>query len=365
MRVLQVCPLWFPVARDSHGGIETFLTHLVSALGKLGCEVTVLASGDSQVEAELLPAGPDHVGSLMKAGAAEEYSYYEQHQLEIALRHSSRFDLLHSHVGCGAYVLSAVDGLRGRVLHTVHTPVYRDMEWFAREHPEVWFSTVSHYQAAKLWPRRPARRRVIHNGIDPAGFPSRPGGGGGGLVFIGRMEWVKGPDLAVQVARTLGLSLSLAGPVVERRFFEQNVQPFLDARIRYVGIVDHRQKNELFRQADCVVVPFRREEPFGLVAIEAMACGAPVVALGRGALPEIVEPGVTGYLAGSEQELPDRVGAAITLDRETVRGRAVDRFDIGGVARRYLQLYEEMIDAQRTRAGERGLGSGTRSAARR
>jgi glycosyltransferase involved in cell wall biosynthesis len=364
MRVLQVCPLWFPVARDSHGGIETFLTHLVSALGNLGCEVTVLASGDSRVEAELLPSGLDHVASLMKSGSAEEYSYYEQHQLQLALRHSSRFDLLHSHVGSGAYVLSAVDGLRDRVLHTVHTPVYRDMGWFAGEHPEVWFSTVSHYQAAKLWPRRTARRRVIHNGIDPAEFGWRPGGGGG-LVFIGRMEWVKGPDIAVQVARTLGCALWLAGPVVERRFFEQSIQPFLDARIRYVGIVDHRQKNELFGQADCVLLPFRREEPFGLVAIEAMACGTPVVSLARGALPEIVEPGVTGYLAGSEEELPDRVRAAIALDREAVRSRAVDRFDISDVARRYLQLYEEMIDAQRTGAGERGLLSGDRKAARR
>jgi glycosyltransferase involved in cell wall biosynthesis len=101
------------------------------------------------------------------------------------------------------------------------------------------------------------------------------------------------------------------------------------------------------------------------VAIEAMACGTPVVSLARGALPEIVEPGVTGYLAGSEQELPDRVSAAIGLDREAVRSRAVDRFDISDVARRYLQLYEEMLDAQRTSAGERGLGSGTRTAGRR
>jgi glycosyltransferase involved in cell wall biosynthesis len=358
MRVLQLSPLWFPVARDSHGGIETFLTHLVSALGNLGCEITVLASDDSRIEAELLPVGRDHVAGLMREGAAEEYSYHEQHQLQLALRHASRFDVVHSHVGSGAYVLSAVDGLRDRVLHTVHTPVYKDMALFATQHPEVWFSTVSHYQAAKLWPHRPAGRRVIHNGIHPSEF-ARRSGGGGGLVFVGRMEWVKGPDLAVQVARTLGCSLTLAGPVVERRFFDQGIQPFLDTRIRYVGIVDHRQKNELFAQADCVVLPFRREEPFGLVAIEAMACGAPVVSLARGALPEIVDSGVTGYLAGSEQDLPDRVRDAMALDREAVRKLAVARFDISQTARRYVQLYEEMLDAQH------GRGSGTRKAARR
>jgi glycosyltransferase involved in cell wall biosynthesis len=357
MRILQLSPLWFPVARDSHGGIETFLTRLVSALGRLGCEITVLASDDSRVEAELLPVGRDHVAGLMRTGAAEEYSYHEQHQLHLALRHASRFDVVHSHLGAGAYVLSAVDGLRDRVLHTVHTPVYGDMARFAAEHPEVWFSTVSHYQAAKLWPHNPAGRRVIHNGIDPSEFAGRSGGGG--LVFVGRMEWVKGPDIAVQVARTLGCALTLAGPVVEQGFFEQGIQPFLDARIRYVGIVDHRQKSDLFGQADCVILPFRREEPFGLVAIEAMACGAPVVSLARGALPEIVEPGVNGYLAGSEQELPDRVNDAMALDRSTVRRAAVARFDIAETARRYLQLYEEMMDAQHGRV------SAARKAARR
>jgi len=123
--------------------------------------------------------------------------------------------------------------------------------------------------------------------------------------------------------------------------------------------VDHRQKSDLFGQADCVILPFRREEPFGLVAIEAMACGAPVVSLARGALPEIVEPGVNGYLAGSEQELPDRVNDALALDRSTVRRAAVARFDISETARRYLQLYEEMMDAQHGRV------SAARKAARR
>jgi glycosyltransferase involved in cell wall biosynthesis len=346
MKILQLCPLWFPIARDAHGGIETFVSQLVSALETLGCEITVLGTGDSRLPVRLLPVAPVNVASQMKEGTAEEYGYYEQHQLQIALQRADDFDLVHSHIGPGGYVLSAVEALRNRVLHTVHTPVYKDMEWFAALHPNLWLSTVSEYQARKLWQRGAKRCRVIHNGIEPAEFPFRPAASHG-LVFMGRMEWVKGPDLAVQVAQTLGCPLSLAGPIVDQRFYERNVQPFLGGRIRYVGIVDHAQKGTLFGQAGCVVLPFRREEPFGLVGIEAMACGTPVVSLARGALPEIVDPGVTGYLAESEDELAGLVQRAMDLDRAKVRQRAVERFGIGTVARQYHQLYTDMIQAER------------------
>jgi glycosyltransferase involved in cell wall biosynthesis len=344
MRILQLCPLWFPVTRDAHGGIETFLTHLISALEKLDCEIAILASGDSQTRAQLFPVLPLNIEGQMKEGIAEEYAYYEQHQLQLALQYSSRFDLLHSHIGCGAYLLSSISGLRDRVLHTLHTPVYKDMEWFVGQHPSIWFSTVSEYQARKLWQQGSNHCHVIHNGIDVREFNFHPKGGGG-LLFIGRMEWVKGPDLAVQVARTLGCSLLLAGPIVEQKFFDQSIKPFLSDQIQYLGIVDHREKNELFAQADCVILPFRREEPFGLVAIEAMACGVPVVSLARGALTEIVEPGLNGYLASEEDELADLVKRAIKIDRSTIRSRIEARFDISVVAKQYYRLYQQMLDA--------------------
>jgi glycosyltransferase involved in cell wall biosynthesis len=341
MRVLQLCPLWFPVTRNAHGGIETFLTHLISALEKLDCETAILASGDSQTRAELLPVMPLNIQDQIKAGTAEEYAYYEQHQLQLAIEYSSRFDLIHSHIGCGAYLLSAIPQLRGRVLHTIHTPVYRDMIWFAGQHPNTWFSTVSEYQARKLRQQGAHNCQVIHNGIDITEFAFYPKGEEG-LVFIGRMEWVKGPDIAVKIAQKLGRPLLLAGPIVEHKYFDQNIKPFLNNQIQYIGIVDHLQKIELFGKAGCVILPFRREEPFGLVAIEAMACGAPVVSLARGALPEIIEPGFNGYLAHEEDELAGLVKRAMKLDRATIRSRTTERFDISVVAQQYYRLYKKI-----------------------
>jgi glycosyltransferase involved in cell wall biosynthesis len=344
--VLHLCPLWYPIARDAPGGIETFLAQLLEALRNRGCEATIIATGDSRVEADLVAAIPLGLHGQMKAGAVWEYGYYEQDQLRLALEHAPEFDLVHSHIGPGGYLLSGIPELQERVLHTIHTPVYGDQQWFVRRHPDDWYSTVSEHQAQKLRQAGATRCRAIHNGIDVAQFTFRSRGGDG-LLFVGRMEAVKGPDVAVRVARALGRPLTVAGPIVEQDFFERTIVPFLDDRIRYVGVVDHRGKDALFGEAACALLPFSGEEPFGLVAIEAMACGTPVVALARGSLPEIVEPGLSGYLARDEAGLADLLPQAVALDRGAIREQATSRFDISMVAERYLQLYQEIIASVR------------------
>jgi glycosyltransferase involved in cell wall biosynthesis len=342
MKILHLCPLWFPVSPDASGGIETYLPGLISALESIGCANTLIASGDSETMAELVPAVPTNLFALMQTGDAAEYAYYEQHQLSLALARAAEFDLIHSHLGVGAYVLSGVPELRGRVLHTHHNPITPDLGWFVRHHADIWLSVVSEFQAAKLRAQGADRCHVIHNGIDTTSYTFVPHGGQG-LFFIGRMEWEKGADAAIRVARRLERPLVLAGPIIDDSFFEGVIKPQLDDSIRYVGVVDHRMKNELYGQAACVLMPSRCEEGFGMVAVEAMACGTPVVALANGALPEVIEQDHTGYVTSDEAELPHLVSQALQLDRAVIRSRVTARFALSSVARQYYELYETMV----------------------
>jgi glycosyltransferase involved in cell wall biosynthesis len=338
MKILHLAPLWFPVAQDSLGGVETFLTHLIRALEDLGCSTTLIASGDSQTAAELVPVVPLNLCAQMEAGSAAEYVYYEQHQLLLALKLAAEYNVVHSHVGWGGYVLSAA--LSGQpVLHTQHNPVYRDQEWFVSAHPDLWYSTVSQFQARQFVQQGASRCHVIHNGIDVSEFTFRSQSGDG-LLFIGRMEDEKGPDLAVQVARALDRPLTLAGPIIDEEFFDRAVKPFLNGQIQYVGVVDHTQKTTLFGQAACVLMPSRVNEGCPIVSFEAMACGTPVVALANGALPEIVEAGLTGFVTHEEAMLPMLVTQAVSLDRSAIRARVAARFDISVVAAKYCELYQ-------------------------
>jgi glycosyltransferase involved in cell wall biosynthesis len=342
MRVLMLAPLWYPVSRDAQGGIETFLHSLSEALEREGCSVTLLASGDSRAAGDLVPVVQRNLYSLMLEGKAGEYVYYEQHQLRLASGMAHDFDVVHSHIGPGGYLLSASPDVGVRVLHTVHSPVYADLRWFVEQHPDILLAAVSEYQAERLRGAGARRCQVVHNGIDISGFPFNSGPGDG-LLFVGRIEEAKGPDLAIDVASALGLPLTLAGPVIDREFFNRRIEPRLDGHVRYVGVVDHETKCKLMGEAACMLLPFRGAEPFGMVSIEAMTCGTPVVALPNGALPEIVEPGVTGYLAAEVEALPGCVLQAMALDRGRVRERATARFGIQHVAGKYLDLYRDMV----------------------
>jgi glycosyltransferase involved in cell wall biosynthesis len=315
-------------------------------LEKLGCRNTLIASGDSRTEAELVPVILRNVCDQMEAGTIWEYAGYELHQLLLALGRADEFDVIHSHLGWGGYLLSSFPQVRPRVIHTHHNAVTHDLEWFVHRHPDLLFTTVSEFQARKLREQGVSRCHVIHNGIDNSSFEFHPEGGEG-LFFIGRMEEDKDPVLAIEVARALGRPLTLAGPIVEQEWFDEHIRPRLGEQVRYIGKVDHGRKNELFGRAGCVLVTSKWEEPFGLVAIEAMACGAPVVALNKGAMPEIIESGLTGYLARDEEEMASLVPRAMELDRAAIRARVESRFDISAVARNYHRLYERIVRSAR------------------
>ena len=341
MRVLHLAPLWYPTSTDSFGGIETYLPALIDALAHLGCEQALLAPGDSHTRAELIPACESNIGELMDTYEAWEMLPYEQHQMTLALGLAADFDVLHSHVGWGAFALSDIDAIGDRVLHTLHNDVTPDLIWYLQRHPDLRLAVVSEFQLAQVRVTGARRCTVVPNGISVDRFPFSAAGDGT-LAFLGRMEAAKGPDLAIDVARALDRSLVLAGLVTDDDFFAERIEPQLDERIRYVGVLDHDAKCELLGQAGCTLMPSRWEEPFGLVALESQACGTPVVALGNGGLQEVIEPGITGFVADGEEALVPLVTQASGLDRHAVRRRVTERFDVRSAARRYLALYEEI-----------------------
>jgi glycosyltransferase involved in cell wall biosynthesis len=340
LRILHMAPLWHPIKRDSHGGIETLLFELIGNLDRLGFKNSLIASGDSETSASLIPAVEKSLVQQMREGTAFEYCWSEQEQLCLALEHQNDFDIIHSHLTPGAYWLSSISDLKNRVLHTLHSTIHNEIKGFFQRRPDAWLSTVSSYQLQELG--GPAqRRRLVQNGLSVNRFTYNPDPTDG-LFFMGRIEPQKGPDLAVSVARSLNAQLDLAGPVLDRALFASSIEPYLDGNIRYLGSLNHDQKNERLGSARCVLMPSRWKEPFGLVAIEAMACGTPVVALANGALPEIVEQGVTGYVSDDPKDLPRLVEAASCLDRSAIRQRAIERFDIAETAAGYARLYDDI-----------------------
>ena len=170
MKVLFVCPLWYPIAEDSRGGIETYLPVLIRRLAELGIQIAVIGSGDSVVpEADLIPVVPASLFDQMMSGEAAEYYYFEQHMLIEVQRRKHEFDIVHSHLGNSGFTLSALGG-RPPVLHSLHSTITPDLKWFVRRHPDLWLNTVSHFQATELEETGARRCSAIPNGIDPQRF---------------------------------------------------------------------------------------------------------------------------------------------------------------------------------------------------
>lgn len=338
MKILHVAPLWFPVARDSPGGIETLLAGLVDEQVRQGASVALVASGDSKTAARLEAAVPVNAVDAMAGGGIAEYTYLEQEALLRTLALADEFDVVHSHLGTSAFALSGIRGLGPRLLHTHHNEITADLLGFVNRNPDMWLSTVSQRAADQLRAAGGRNLDTVPNGISTDAFPvtERPGDG---LAFLGRIESAKGPDIAIRVALEAERSLTLAGPIVDDEFFAERVRPLLGGTVHYVGSLGHDDKCALLASSVCTLVPSRVEEGFGMVAIESMACGTPVVSSGRGALSEVIDEGVTGYSAEPEA-MVERITWAVSLDRRAVADHVRRRFGIEHTADAYLALYE-------------------------
>jgi glycosyltransferase involved in cell wall biosynthesis len=263
-----------------------------------------------------------------------------------SLEEAGRYDVIHNHNGEETMALRHFVS-EVPMLTTMHCLITDDTKaiW---DRYEGSFNCISWSQRELMPATGGIFAGVAYNGIDVPSFPFQTEKGEH-LLFLSRICPEKGPELAVEAARRTGRRLVIAGKVDERdrQFFQDVVAPLIDGdQVIFKGEADGRMKRELYRSAACVLMPITWDEPFGLVMVEAMACGTPVIVFNRGAAPEIVENGETGFLVRDVDEMVESLGRLRTIDPAYCRRRMEQRFDGRVMARRYTEIYESLVGAR-------------------
>ncbi|MEV7806119.1 glycosyltransferase family 4 protein [Microbispora sp. NPDC088329] len=335
LHVGMVAPPWYDVPPRTYGGIEAVVAGLVRGLRDRGHRVTVIGAG-RRVDLRTYDEPPS-------ARIGEPYPEVVHAAEAARLLRGLDVDVVHDHSLAGPLTAA------GRLVPTVvtcHNDVSGELgDYYRGLGSDVSLVAVSSAQRAHApdlhWVGR------VHNAVDVAAWPFRERKDDW-VLWLGRLSQDKGAHLAIEAARAAGRRLLLVGRQAgqaERAYFRERVEPLLGPDVEYLGEAEGPLKSELFSRARCLVLPLLWDEPFGMVMIEAMACGTPVVALRRGAVPEIVVDGVTGYVRDTPAELPAAIEAVPALDPKAVRARVVRHFDVPVMAEGYERVYREVTAA--------------------
>lgn len=334
MRIAQIATVSAPVREDSNGSVESLVWLLTRELSQLGHEVTVFGTAGSEVQGELVTTMP---GAYARNGALEDWHLCEWTNLCRAIEESGRFDVLHSHAYLWGIPLQPFS--RAPMVFTTHIVPDPDAAklWAAAPHSCV--TAISRHQWSSHPELKPAA--VIPHGLDIGRFTFREQPDDY-VLYLGRFVSGKGPLLAIQTARELGLRLVMAGP--SNPYFREKIQPLVDGRnIEYAGYVSGRERDQLMGGARALIYPIQYPEAFGLVLVEAMLCGTPIAAMRLGAVPEIVEDGVSGFTAATREEFASVVPRCFELDRRQIQQRARATYSAEIMAREYAACYERII----------------------
>ena len=344
LRIAHVAPLWSRVPPTSYGGIERVVHFLAERMVECGHDVTLFASADSTTSARLRGTYPCALAEAMGRLEAFSYDGYINSSIADVLAASDCFDIIHFNVGAISIPFASVSN--AATLHTIQSDLTLDDCWILDRYPSANVTALTHQQLRAVEANRRESIKVVPSGFDFGQYHlSRDAGRY--LAFLGRMAPHKGPEEAIRIARAAGRPIVLAGAPMtqdEKQYFDAVVRPLLDdADVSYIGPVNDEQKDGLFRGATALLFPIKWDEPFGLVMIEAMACGVPVIACKRGSVPEIVEFGTTGFYAEEIADLAGFVDRASALDRAAVREHAKRRFCYRRMTDDYLAIYEELL----------------------
>jgi glycosyltransferase involved in cell wall biosynthesis len=343
MRIAQVAPLYESVPPKLYGGTERVVSWLTEELVRMGHEVTLFASGDSMTRARLIPGCQE---SLRLSPESIDHLPHHLVQMEQVLLHKDEFDLIHFHIDYLHYPFSRrerythVTTLHGRLdipdlvpLYNVYNdvPVISISDAQRDPLPHLnWLGTVNHGMP-----------------VDSYKFHREPGDY---LAFLGRTSPEKGLDRAIEIAKAAEMPLKIAAKIdkADQEYFETVVQPLLnDTDIEFVGEIGYPEKDDFLGNASALLFPIAWPEPFGIVMIEAMACGTPVIAYPFGSVPEVVEDGVSGYIVSDQAGAVSAVKQIEKIDRRKVRKHFENNFTADRMALDYLKIYERMVSRKK------------------
>jgi glycosyltransferase involved in cell wall biosynthesis len=334
MRIGLLAPPWLPVPPLAYGGTEAVIDRLARGFVGAGHEVVLATTRDSTCPVVRVGSLPHSLG-VGVSGSEERYVLHAYQDL-------CECDIVHDHTLYGPQLAARVGD--ERVVTTNHGEFAGAMlDRYERIADRVPIIAISHSQGAAA-PQIPIAR-VIHHGIDPELYP-RGSGAGGYYLFLGRMAPEKGVHRAARVAREAGVRLLIAAKMTEPcelRYFAEQVEPLLGDDVVYVGEALEREKLALLADARALINPIRWGEPFGLVMIEALACGTPVLTYAEGAAPEIVDHGVTGFLCVDEHDMVDHLDLVGGIDRAACRAAVRSRFSTKRMVHDHLELFDQVL----------------------
>ncbi|MEA2520308.1 MAG: hypothetical protein QOF49_2388 [Chloroflexota bacterium] len=348
MRIAQVAPTYERVPPRTYGGTELIVHLTTEELVARGHEVTLFASGDSQTSASLRSVTPvaQRYGDASNGGLVHaEHLHLANAQAAFLAAADGQFDIVHSHAGIEGLVLAATS--RTPVVSTMHNPFVAATRSIWDAYP--WAHHAVSAASATTFPTRGARPPILH-GIDVESFRFGEHPDGDFVLFLGRFSPAKGAARAIEAATRAGRRLVLAGKIdpADAAHVEAEIQPAIDGdRVRYVGEVDAATKRSLLARADALLFPIEWDEPFGLVMVESLASGTPVVGFRRASVPEVVEDGRTGYVVDDLDGMVDAIRRIESIDRRACRSAAEERFTV----RRMVDDIEAMYRAILVEAG--------------
>lgn len=338
MRIAQIAPLWIPIPPYTYGGIELVVSLLTEELVKRGNEVTLFATGDSKTSARLAPIWPKSLWRAKLHAPSAIYSLLYKKIYEMR----DEFDIIHDH--CEFYTPFVNSLMKVPVVSTVHHPVYEEMTILFKKFPKINYVAISKDQRKKA-PGVNFTETIYHGlPLEKYEFNNKPENY---LLWLSKITPEKGVLEAIKVAEAAGEKLILSGiiPKEQQDFFEYRILPHIDGKqIQFVGASDFKKKIQLFKNAKAFLYPIKRDEPFGLVVIESMACGTPVIAYNEGAMSELIKDGKTGFLVSERNEMIEALGKIGQIERSLCRAEVEKTFCLEKMVNGYENLYHKLVE---------------------